>query len=217
MNFMPFSDNTQDTDTNIFPMIKHFSSKTTPLRLLSQCWNVFQLSIKEHEHMFGYIIFLTKPLTSRFHSTIDNVFLHGHYIHVLSASIIYSYWKQAARKEKYIMSMSNLQKNLSVKEKTLSVIPSLSAISREKRPDWTIIDEWILSGHVWATALSMSIQSRVGCVFQPLSVNVGSIARWMLVNTTDLFLKEWAQRNWSYHWWLCFAREFRRPVGPRGS
>ena len=35
----------------------------------------------------------------------------------------------------------------------------------------------------------MSIQSRVGWVFQPLSVNVGSIARWMLVNTTDLFFE----------------------------
>ena len=44
----------------------------------------------------------------------------------------------------------------------------------------------------------MSVQSRVGWVFQPLSVNVGSIARWMLVNTIGLFLREWAQRHWTY-------------------
>ena len=70
MNFMLFSDNTQDTDTNVFPMIKHPFHQP---RRSGCCYNVEMFSsfpsfsIKEHEHMFGYTIFLKKPLTSRFH------------------------------------------------------------------------------------------------------------------------------------------------------
>ena len=130
MNFMLFSDNTQDTDTNVFPMIKHPFHQP---RRSGCCYNVEMFSsfpsfsIKEHEHMFGYTIFLKKPLTSRFHLDGIQQFLlffpmENAFMYCLLASY-FSYWKQTVRKEKYIMSMPSPQTTLVSKKKLIGVIP----------------------------------------------------------------------------------------------
>ena len=181
MNFMLFSDNTQDTDTNVFPMIKHPFHQP---RRSGCCYNVEMfssfpsLSIKEHEHMFGFIIFLKNPLTSRFH--LDGIRrllvffpMAITFMYCLLAS--YTPTESKLRAKKNISCQCPTPQKPQCQRKNAQRHQRALARNLAKK---TRLDHHRRMATSEQLPFQWSIQSRVGWVFQPLSVNVGSIARW---------------------------------------